>query len=279
MFLIVDAATGLAPVTGYLRIERVEGDPDDSWTLTTTSTGPEAGEEASPIGSLFARPGERRLFRVHARVYESSDIVDAVVPATGGLVTVCVELRPDPEAVAWLRIRLVIAGAVGPDRLQVNRHDSGGSSGHVYDVEDRTVSLDLEPGAHYLSVEDLLPPRDRGPYWLPAELRFELLPREEKELDVPLRQGGWVFVPGSIEPSPSVVRWLCGDDTRETGIVFHVHRGRTGVFLGLLPPGRWTLWFGEGRHARTGEVEVRAGEVVILEPERIRRVGAASGDR
>ncbi len=278
-FLIVDERTGLAPVTGYVRIERVDDDGIRPW-LTTSTTIPAVGEEARVIGPFRATPGVRQRFRVRARGYEPSGIVEVVVPETGGLVTARVELRPAPRSVAVVRLRLVAEGAPIPKHVLVMRHDEGGRTGHGYPVEHGVVSLALGPGENRLSVGGANLPAGKGPYWLEVDVHLELAPGEEREVDVTLRQGGWVFLPGEVGSRASTVRWLRGADTRETRIRWHV-RGEesgeeSGYLLGLLPPGRWTFGYDEGEKMRTGEVDVIAGKIVRLDPATLRLAGAAS---
>jgi hypothetical protein len=102
----------------------------------------------------------------------------------------------------------------------------------------------------------------------------ELAPGEERVVDVLLRPGGWVFLAGGADLRPETVRWMCGSDTREVRARHHRMGETDGFLLGLLPPGRWGLWLVETRGGdRTATVEVRAGEVVSLDPAALAPVG------
>jgi len=101
-----------------------------------------------------------------------------------------------------------------------------------------------------------------------------------RDIDAVLRPGGWVFLDGEATRRPGNVRWLRGDDTREVRARPHIHGGKEGWLLGLLPPGLWTLWYGDERkEQRTGSVEVRAGLVVRLDAESLQRVGSEARGR
>ena len=81
--LLVDERTGFAPVTTYLQVFDVDDDGDAFPRLTTSTTAPAEGAPPTPLGGFDAAPGARVRFRVEAQGYEPSDVFEVVVPAVG----------------------------------------------------------------------------------------------------------------------------------------------------------------------------------------------------
>ena len=272
--LLVDERTGFAPVTTYLQVFEIGDDGVAMPCLTTSTTAPAEGQPPTSLGGFDAAPGARLRYCVEAQGYEPSDVFEVVVPLSGGVVETRVGLRPAPRSVGRVRLRLRVESGVLPEHVLVARHDAGGSTGRGYPVEAGVVSLELGPGAHHLVVGDAWAPSDPGPDWVPVPVHVELAPGQEREVDVLLCPGGWVFLAGGGDLRPETVRWLSGSDTREVRARHHRMGETDGYLLGLLPPGRWGLWLVETRGGdRTASVEVRAGEVVRLDPAALAPVG------
>jgi hypothetical protein len=127
------------------------------------------------------------------------------------------------------------------------------------------------PGAHHVSVGQKQWPdsSDDGTYWVPASLKLELAPGEQRDVDVYLARGGWAVIDGDPDPRPRDVTLTRGDEVVKRFVSWGPwgKERRTGYHLGALPEGTWTLEYVERGKGRRTTFQIRKNEVLVLDPE------------
>ncbi len=268
--LVVDEATGLSPTTRECRVYVVTKDGDQLWSHWG-SLRPEEKRAAKPTSYRLASPGDVVRYRVRALGYEPSDIVTAVVPETGGKQIVRVELRRAPGTEATLRIRVRTEDGRVPARVPVTHHLGQGSSNttHRRVVDDR-ITEPLMPGAHHLTVgrKHRLDASEGEVFWLPVDLRLDLAPGEQRDVDVYLARGGWAVIEGDPDPRPRAVTLTRGDEVVKRSVWWGPwgKEHRTGYHLGPIPEGTWTLEYVERGKGRRTTFDIQKDQILVLDP-------------
>ncbi len=264
-FLVVDRSTGLAPRTKYLEIRTLRDGREQAWSTASTMQ-PREPEAAKPIGKHLGNPGETYRFRVRAQGYEPSDVVAVTVPDTGGKLTARFEIEPAPESVARLTLLVRTFDPPLPKFVMVTRHRESGSTGHGMPHEDGRIVVELTPGPQRLTVGGGASPRPGEDFWLDTPLEIELQRGDDREAEVWIERGGWVFIGGDPDPQPRKVTFTKDDVTVERMARWQSWQDERGYFLGVLPAGTWTLTYAHREDGRRATVDVKKGEVVRLDP-------------
>jgi hypothetical protein len=267
--LVTDEATGLAPRTKHLRIDLVTKDGEQVWKHWTRTT---LGEPRAAEWTAWhpVSPGASARFRVRAVGYEPSPELQVVVPPTGGRHLLRVPLRPAPEQVARLRVRVHLPDVEPPARILVRRDVGSNRTTTAEALIDGTFVLDLLPGAHRLDVGRAAKPESNYAYsfLVPVELRLDLAPGETRDVEVTLEMGGWVVFRDLPSPSYDVYRLTSGARVLELspGFELSAEEGKMVSVLGPVPAGTWTLEGIEGGIGRRTQLSVEPGQVTRLDP-------------
>lgn len=271
-FLLVDEATGLALQTKRWSVHVRERGEERLWMWgSSVTTGGSA--EAKPSNFLCAVPGQTYRIRVEAQGYEASETQVVTIPAEGGRKTLRLALRPAPESVARLTIRVGTDDPRPPEWVTLTHHVTPLSrSMNQMKLVDGRLVLEFPPGPIHLSVGGawMPDPEDRDTFWVPVDLKLDLLPGEEREIDVWLKPGGWVVLAGYPDPRPREVTFRQGDEVVTCPAAWGMLGKETGYAFTVLPPGTWKLDYVDRKRGCRATVEVIAGEVTRLTPEMLK---------
>lgn len=268
--LITDAETGLELDTKQGRILRVTDEGEQAWSFWGRPPGAEL-KEATRTSWYRAEPGSTHRFRVRAHGYAPSEVIEVLVPPTGGVQEVPVSLRPAPETIAKLRIVARVAEGPIPDRIFIVQHlGSGSASFRGVQLSESEHLMELMPGAHHLEVGRAFRPdlEDPSTFFVPVEVKVDLKEGESQRVEVTLERGGWVLIEGRPDPRPRLVRLTRGSESLER----YAHWGSRGkgndtaYLLGALAPGTWTLEYARRERGVRTTFEVKRGEVTRLQP-------------